>query len=300
VSALTRDRLRELLRFEARPAALLERVTEQRDGYVLERLILDIAGHPVRGVLTRPNAPGRHPAILYGHSHGGLYHLGADELLVGREYLLEPLGPVFAREGYVTLCIDMPTFGARSADKESFVSKARLWFGGSLIGDMLNDHGAALNYLLSRDDVDPNRVGAFGMSMGCTLSFWLGAVDERLAAVAHFSCFADLRTLIELGLHDGHGIYLVVPGLLNEADAGAIAGLIAPRPQLICVGGADNLTPVLAVDRAWPEVQAAYAERPDRVTLIREPGIGHQETAHMRASMLAFFRQAFAAQSGHK
>lgn len=291
---LTRARLRELLRVETRPVALVDRVTEPRDGYVLERLTLDIAGQRVRGLLTRPGTPAPQPAILYGHSHGGLYHLGADELLVGREYLLEPLGPVFAREGYVTLCIDMPTFGARSDVKESFASKAKLWFGGSLIGDMLNDHAAALTYLLGREDVDPKRVGAFGMSMGCTLSFWLGAVDERLAAVAHFSCFADLRTLIELGLHDGHGIYLVVPGLLNEADAGAIAGLIAPRPQLICVGDADNLTPMLAVDRAWPEVQAAYAAQPDRVSLIREPGTGHQETPRMRAAMLDFFRRNLA------
>ena len=184
----------------------------------------------------------------------------------------------------------MQNFGARSTEKESFDSKAKLWFGGSLKGDMLNDHAAALTYLLTRDDIDPKRVGAFGKSMGCTLSFWLGAVDERVAAVAHFSCFADLRTLIELGLHDGHGVYLVVPGLLNEADAGAIAGLIAPRPQLICVGGADNLTPVPAVDRAWPEVQAAYSSHPDRVTLLREPGIGLLETTRMRVAMLEFFR----------
>ena len=289
---LSRDRLRELLRFEMRPVALTASAIEPREGYVLERLTLDIAGVTVRGVLTRPTAPGRHPAILYGHSHGGLYHLGADELLVGREYLLEPLGPVFARAGYVTLAIDMPTFGARAAEKEGFASKAKLWFGGSLIGDMLNDHAAALTYLLARDDVDLRRVGAFGMSMGCTLSYWLGAVDERVAAVAHFSCFADLRTVIELGFHDGHGIYLIVPGLLNEADAGAIAGLIAPRPQLICVGDADNLTPKLAVDRAWPEVQAAYARHPDRVTLLREPGAGHQETPRMRTAMLEFFRKA--------
>lgn len=291
---LSRERLRQLLRFETRPVAFVGGTVEPREGYVLERLTLDIAGVTVRGVLTRPAEPGHYPGILYGHSHGGLYHLGADELLIGREYLLEPLGPVFARAGYVTLCIDMPTFGARSTQTESPTGKARLWFGGSLIGDMLNDHAAALSYLLGRDDVDPARVGAFGMSMGCTLSYWLGAMDERLAAVAHFSCFADLRTLIELGLHDGHGIYLIVPGLLNEADAGAIAGLIAPRPQLICVGDADNLTPKLSVDRAWPEVQAAYAANPDRLTLLREPGIGHRETPRMRAAMLEFFRKSFA------
>lgn len=262
---------------------------EERDGYTLERVQLRIAGVEVRGLLTRPSRPGRYPAILYGHSHGGIYHVGADELLIGREYLLAPLGPVFARAGYVTLAIDMPTFGARAADTESASSKARLWYGRSLIGDMVNDHAAALSYLASRDDVDERHIGAFGMSMGCTLSFWLAAVDERIASVAHLCCFADYRTLVELGAHDGHGIYLVVPGLLNETDCGEIAGLIAPRPQLICVGEADTLTPPVAVDRAFADARRAYSKAPDRLALFSEPGARHQETASMRSEMLAFF-----------
>lgn len=287
--ALSRERLRELLRHETRPVALLSASEEHREGYVLERLQLDISGAKVRGLLTRPVQPGRHPAILYGHSRGGLYHVGADELLVGREYLREPLGPVLAQAGYITLAIDMPTFGARSNLTEGAESKARLWFGGSLIGDMLNDHGAALSYLASRADVDATRIGAFGMSMGCFLSYWLAAMDERIAAVAHFSCFCDLRTLIAMGNQDDHGIYLLVPGLLSETDAGEIAGLIAPRPQLICVGEADNLTPVPAIDKAWADLQPAYAAVPDRVALLREPGIGHAETPRMRQAMLDFF-----------
>ncbi|MEO8758736.1 MAG: dienelactone hydrolase family protein [Devosia sp.] len=291
---VTRERLRQLFGFTERPVVLVSCDAEARDGFVLERLQLRIGNIEVRGLLTRPDGPGPHPAILYGHSHGGVYHLGADELMIGREYLLEPLGPVLARAGYVTLCIDMPTFGARSDAKESSASKAQLWFGGSLIGDMLCDHAAALAYLLGRSDVDSARVGAFGMSMGCTLSYWLAAVDTRVAAVAHFSCFADLRTLIELGGHDGHGIYLIVPGLLNEADAGAIAGLIAPRPQLICVGDADGLTPPLGVDRAWAEATAGYAATPDQIELLREPGVKHQETRRMREAMLNFFARTLA------
>ena len=291
---LTAERFRQLLAFDERPVQVLSSTAEHRDGYVLERLRLRIGANEVRGLLTRPvGATGRLPAILYGHSHGGLYHLGADELLLGREYLLDPLGPAFARAGYVTLCIDMPVFGERATVTEAFASKALLWRGRSLIGEMVGDHQAALTYLLSRSDVDPGRVGAFGISMGCTLSFWLAAIDPRIAATAHLCCFADLRTMIELGAHDGHGIYLTVPGLLNEADAGDIAALVAPRPQLICVGEADSLTPVPAVDRAWAQVEAAYAAHRDRVTLLREPGVGHQETPRMRAATLEFFRTSF-------
>ena len=286
---LDRERFRQLLGFSTRNVSLLSGTAEPRDGYVLERLRLRIGETEVRGLLTRPATPGPHPAILYGHSHGDIFHLGADELLLGREYLLDPPGPALAKAGYVTLCIDMPVFGERATVTEAFASKALLWKGKSLIGEMVGDHQAALTYLLTRSDVDPARVGAFGISMGCTLSFWLAAIDERIASTAHLCCFADLRTMIELGAHDGHGIYLTVPGLLNEGDAGDIAGLVAPRPQLICIDEADSLTPPLSVDRAWSVTRAAYDRIGGSVELLREPDVKHRETRRMREAVLEFF-----------
>ncbi len=289
--SITRERLRQLVGLVEPAVSLSAARIEQRDGYEVEHLRLRLGDTEVRGILTRPlNVTDRLPAILYGHSHGGGYDIGADELLDGREYLLDPLGPVFARAGYVTLCIDMPVFGERATVSEGYAAKALLWYGRGLFAQMLCDHSAALTYLASRPDVDPARIGAFGISMGCMLSFWLAAMDERIAAVAHLCCFADLGTMIDLGAHDGHGVYLVVPGLLNEADAGAIGALVAPRPQLICIGEADGLTPPAAVALAWEETSAAYAAKGGVLEKVSEPGVGHQETIRMREAMLAFFR----------
>lgn len=289
---LTRHRLRALVGLVEPTVSLRERRAEDRGDHVVEHLMLRLGETEVRGILTRPTeTSGRAPAILYGHSHGGRYDIGADELLQGREYLLDPLGPVFARAVYVTLCIDMPTFGRRATETESFAAKALLWHGKGLFAKMLCDHSAALTYLAARDDVDPARIGAFGISMGCMLSYWLAAMDERIAAVAHLCCFADLRTLVQLGAHDRHGIYLVVPGLLNEADAGIIAALVAPRPQLICIGDADALTPPLAVERAWAETSAAYGRIGGVLEKVSERGVGHRETQRMREATLAFFKR---------
>lgn len=286
---IARDRLNDLFGLRQRGVGLYTRAEERRDGYILETLDLLIDGYHVRGLLTKPDRPGKFPAILYAHSHGGNYALGADELLEGREYLLDPpLGPVFAAAGYVTLCIDMPIFGKRATASESSVAKALLWHDKALICEMLADQQAALSYLISRDDVDHSRIGAFGMSMGCTLSYWLAAVDERIRAVAHLCCFADMRTMIKLGAHDGHGIYMVVPGLLDEADAGAIGALVSPRPQLVCIGDADALTPLPAFEMAWHEMAQSYAGY-DTLSLVREPGVGHQETPKMRQAVLDFF-----------
>lgn len=288
--SLTRQRFRELIGLAEPEVALVSRRAEPAGDHVVEYLVLQLGDVAVRGILTRPtDTAGRLPAILYGHSHGGGYAIGARELLDGREYLVDPLGPAFARAGYVTLCIDMPVFGERATVSESAAAKALLWHGQSLFGQMLSDHAAALTYLCTRDDVDPARVGAFGISMGCVLSYWLAAMDERIAAVAHLCCFADFRTMIELGAHDGHGIYLTVPGLLREADGGSIAALVAPRPQLVCIGEADSLTPPSAVARAWAELEPAYDGAGALLQLVSEPGIGHRETPRMREATLAFF-----------
>lgn len=287
---ISRSRFSELLGFAEPPISLVSSEEEPQGDYVIEHLRLQIGDEVVRGILTRPaQVDGRLPAILYGHSHGGGYAIGARELLDGREYLVDPLGPVFARAGYVTFTIDMPIFGERATVSESFAAKALLWHGKSLFGQMVCEHAAALTYLAGRSDVDPARIGAFGISMGCTLSYWLAALDDRIAAVAQLCCFADFRTMIELGAHDGHGIYLTVPGLLREADGGTIAALVAPRPQLVCIGEADKLTPPLAVERAWAELALAYAGMEERLELVSEPGVEHQETPRMREAMLAFF-----------
>ncbi|MDR3473966.1 MAG: dienelactone hydrolase family protein [Devosia sp.] len=290
---ISRERLSELFGMREPALELVASIREPQGDYVLETLAFEMHGvGPVRGFLTRPaQATGRLPALLYAHSHGGEYGIGARELLDGRTYLLDPLGPVFARAGYVTLCIDMPTFGDRSNVTESAATKALIWHGKSLIGQMLGEQAAALSYLRGRDDVDAARVGMFGISLGSTLAYWLAAVDPRLAAIAHLCCYADYETLIELGAHDGHGIYLLVPGLLNETSTGEIAGLVAPRPQLICVGDDDALTPPLSVDRALPATRLGYAQAgaDDALQVYRQPGVRHQETPEMRQRVLGFF-----------
>ena len=94
--AISRERLAELLSVRERSMRLVGVETAERDGFVYERLAFDMEGvGRVRGLLTRPiDAKGRHPAILYAHSHGGRLEIGASELMDGRSYLLAPLGPV--------------------------------------------------------------------------------------------------------------------------------------------------------------------------------------------------------------
>ncbi|NGO54932.1 alpha/beta hydrolase family protein [Allomesorhizobium camelthorni] len=272
----------------------VQRDASDEGGHIVERLIFETGyGEAVRGLLARPKSGAPSPAILYIHAHGARHDIGAAELLDGRPALKEPLGPVFAAMGFATLAIDMPGFGSRSGRSESELAKARLWLGQSLAGQMLGEQTAALSWLAVQPFVDARRIGCFGISMGATLGYWLAAVDNRVATLAHLCCYADFATLIELGAHDLHGIYLTIPGLLNIASNGEIAGLIAPRPQLICIGNLDPLTPPVAVDRALAQTRAAYeqAGAADRLLVHREADTGHQESPEMRRAVLDFFRR---------
>jgi dienelactone hydrolase len=293
--AISRDELASLLSFREPGIKLVSTEVAARDGYLFERLALDVEGvGAVRAFLTRPaGAAGRRPAILYGHSHGGRHEIGANELMDGRSYLLSPFGPLLARAGYVTLCIDMPTFGDRDDVEESAAAKAHIWYGTSLIGQMVSEQAAALTYLSSRDDVDPQRIGAFGISLGSTLAYWHAALDPRIRAVAHLCCYADYATLVELGAHDNHGIYLLVPGMLRHTSTGEIAGMVAPRPQLICLGEDDELTPPPSIERALAVTRPMYeaAGAPDALEVFVQAGIEHRETPEMHQKVMAFFQR---------
>lgn len=277
--------------------ALADRKAEHRDGFVAEALTFATAsGEHFRALMTRPAGSGKHRAILYIHAHGNRHDIGAAELLDGRPALVSPLGPLLAKMGYVTLCIDLPGFGSRAAASESALAKARLWHGKSLAGQMLGELHSAVGWLTNQPNLDAARIGAFGISMGATFAYWLAAVDPRIACAVQLCCYADYDALIETGAHDLHGIYLTVPGLLGIASNGEIAGRVAPRPQFIGIGDRDPLTPPAAVDKALATTRAAYAAAgvSDKLALHREADLDHRESPAMREAWLTFLQGALA------
>ncbi|RJT40745.1 hypothetical protein D3227_09000 [Mesorhizobium waimense] len=289
--------MRDAFEIGEHPLTLRSRKAERRDGFTLEELdFTTLHGERVRGFIARPLHSRSVPAVLCIHAHGFRYDVGASELLDGRAGLHSPPGPAFAAMGLATLMIDMPAFGLRTEPGESARTKARLWRGCSLAGQMVGEQAAAFAWLAARDDIVADRIGVYGMSMGATLGYWLAAVEPRIACVAHLCCFADFASLIDTGAHDLHGIYLTIPGLLNLTSNGEIAGRIAPRPQFIGIGDQDPLTPPGAVDRALVQTKAAYdrAGASGKLVVHREPESGHAETPAMRAAVVDFFRRHLA------
>jgi dienelactone hydrolase len=278
-----------------RPVSGQKTSEAERDGYVLERWTLDLNGiEPVPAYVARPRgAAGRLPAVVFNHSHGGGYKIGKTELIEGRKYLQPtPYAKELTDLGYVAIAIDHWIFGERSHTSEQDMFKLMLWRGQVLWGMMVYDSLRAVDVLLQRPDVDPQRIATLGMSMGSTMAWWLAALDERIKVTVDINCLTDFDSLIAAKGLAHHGIYYYVPSLLKHFTTAQINALIAPRPHLGIVGKRDALTPPDGVDRIDRELRATYARlgHPDRWKLARYD-VEHQETAEGRREIVAFLRQ---------
>ncbi|MFO7695920.1 MAG: dienelactone hydrolase family protein [Anaerolineae bacterium] len=268
---------------------------DERDGFVLETLVLDLNGiEPVPAYFARPRGAVRSaPTVLYHHAHGGNHELGKDEFINGRAALQSPpYAKVLTDMGYCALCIDTWNFGERRGRTESELFKEMLWRGQVLWGMMVYDSIRSLDYLATRPEVDMTRLGTLGLSMGSTMAWWLAALDERVKVCVDMCCLTDFQELIATRGLDGHGIYYYVPGLLKHFDTAAINALIAPRVHLALAGTLDPLTPPRGLDKIDAALQQAYADHgvPDHWRLIRYI-TGHFETADGRAAVIRFLRE---------
>jgi len=148
---------------------------------------------------------------------------------------------------------------------------------------LVRDDLMALDYLVSRPEVDASRIAVTGMSMGATRAWWLMALDDRLKTGVPICCLTRYRELIEHGLLKAHGIYYFVPDVLNYFDTEAIVALIAPRPVLFLDGDRDGTSPVdgiHAIEAAVRPVYRLYGKENEFQSIVYE-GQGHVYTPEM-------------------
>ncbi|MBL9134484.1 MAG: acetylxylan esterase [Verrucomicrobiales bacterium] len=284
-----------------RPGEIRWRDRRETDDSTIESFEFDNgAGAVVPGVFILPKRrSGKVPGVLYCHWHGGEYDGGKKEVF---EQAHTPAVPAteFAKRGYAVLAIDAYCFGERhgkgpGSDErggagELTASKWNLWFGRSLWGMMLRDDLMALDILASRPEVDASRLGATGISMGATRTWWLMALDDRIRAGVAVACLTRYQDLIEAGLLKAHGIYYYVPGMLQHFDTEAVVSLIAPRAVLFLTGDQDGGSPVPGIRRIEAvagEVWRLYG-KPGSFESRIYPGLGHVYTPDMWERMLAW------------
>lgn len=283
------------LPWEHRPGPAKLVSTEKHDGYTLQRLVLNLNGQePVPALLLIPDKrQERAPGMLYIHWHAGMYGLGKEQLVRGVEQ--QPAyAPVCAEKGIVTLAIDSWCFGERQHEADGHTGeedafKLMLWRGQVLYGMMLFDELRALDYLANRAEVDPQRLGVLGMSMGATKAWWLAALDQRVKLCMDVCCLTDYEELIKAHSLKEHGIYYYVPSLLKHFQTAQINELIVPRAHLSVNGRFDVLTPPAGVEKIRDYLLPLYRERgKEQACHIELFDCKHVELPEMRKLILGW------------
>jgi len=294
------NRLRQLFALlgeRSKPETLTAQVVgiEERNGYLLESLMLDLNGlEKVPAYFAKPlDVEGALPTIIFNHSHGGNFDQGKEELLNSSSYLQSPsFVEEITRLGFAVCSIDMWGFNERKGKQESELVKEMLLYGQTLWGMRLYDNISLLDYLETRSDVDSSRLATIGMSMGGLMSWWLAALDERIKVTVDIAGQVHIETLIQKRGLDHHGFYYYVPGFLKHVSTLAVQELIVPRPRLSLAGRDDRLCPIEGAQFLNEQLQKTYANQhvPQNFEGYVLTG-GHQETREMRALWTRFLKK---------
>lgn len=267
----------------------------QTEHYILEELTITFDGvNWTSAYFVKPvDQRGPFKTVLFNHSHGGNYDLGKDELIHGNVYLQSPpYAEELTKMGYAAFCFDAWGFGSRNDRTEGQLFKEMIWKGEVLWGKMVYDSLRAVDYLISRPDVDSDHIGTLGMSMGAVMAWWLSALEPRIKVCIDICGMVEFNALIESGNLDYHGIYFYVPNLLKHFTTAEINSLIAPRPHLSLVGNHDDLTPRKGLNLVEKELTKVYQElNHENAWKMVRSDLGHEETKEMRREVKAFLKQ---------
>ena len=268
----------------------------QRDGYVVERVLYQSRpGHYVTALLYLPEGPPPYPGVLIACGH-------APSAKSSKMY--QRAGILLAKGGMAALCYDPIGQGERhqmlhpdgrprfeNGIEHMLVAVSSIPLGLSAATYRIWDGMRGIDYLTSREEIDPDRIGLTGNSGGGLVTTLLMALDERIACAAP-SCYI---THVKEMLHtQGPGdseqqVYGEIAQGLGHADYLMIR---APKPTLICAATRDDMFDISGSWRSLREAKRFYGRlgHPERVDLV-EADVVHGFFRPLREGMARWMRR---------
>lgn len=245
--------------------------SREMDGYIVENIAIEsFPGFFITGNLYRPMNPApfqKNPGILSVHGHGNDPRFGES---------VQKRSAAFARMGAVVFAYDMIGYG----DSKQTTHKMP-------IAALLQTYNSqrVIDYLISRPDVDPERIGVTGESGGGTQTILITALDPRIkvsAPVVMVSAYFFGGCECESGMP----IHKSEDHQTNNVE---IAALAAPSPLLLVSDGGDWTKNTPRIE--FPYVQKVYAtyEAESRADNVHLAGERHDYGKNKRAAVYNFF-----------
>ncbi|TKJ36494.1 MAG: hypothetical protein CEE38_11825 [Planctomycetes bacterium B3_Pla] len=232
--------------------------TLEGDGYAVD--MLHYQSRPrlyVTANLYRPTNVDKNrrlPAVLYvcGHSF---------RKRNGNKTAYQSHGMWFARHGYICLMLDSLQLGEIAAIHHGTYREGRWWWhsrGYTSAGVECLNGIRGIDYLISRPDVDPERIAVTGISGGGAATFWIAAADERASVAVPVSGMADLPSYVTNRVINGHCDCMFLYNTFQWPWT-RIAALVAPRPMLFTNSDADRIFPMDANQRVINKLERVYS-----------------------------------------
>ncbi|BBE20206.1 hypothetical protein AQPE_4397 [Aquipluma nitroreducens] len=273
--------------------------TIEKDSYRVEHIIYESQpGLYVTSSMFIPHGlkkGNKVPCIIFcsGHSDNGYRYLSYQNIilnLVKKGFIVFAFDPVDQGERleYFDPQTNMPKPGG-SDSWHSYSGAQALITGSSQVKYMMWDGIRAVDYVLTRSEVDPARIGITGTSGGGTQSAFIAALDDRIYATAP-SCFITNYTRIFQSIGPQDAEQNMFNGILSGLDHGDLLLVRAPKPALILATTEDFFS-IQGARETAKEVSNMYKAfgKEDNFSIAQDGG-PHGTTPKNREAMYAFFQ----------
>lgn len=290
---------------------------EQRDGYKARKIEIRLSRYyNVPAYVLIPDGKGPFPAINALHDHGA-------HLFIGKEKMIRPLacedstvikdaeewlagyegqffGDYLARHGYVVFSADAPMWGERGQkegarrDRYDMIAGNMMMYGIDMSAYMTYDDIACTEFLASLPEVDAQRIGCTGWSMGAYRAWMLSALSDhiKVGAAVCWMVTTDEQMSFKYSRTENGGFANCFPGLRRWLDYPHIASIACPKPMLFINGSQDKLFPVAGAKKAFATMHEVWKSQGAADKLETELwDMPHSCPLKAQARVLEFFQK---------
>ena len=296
----TRGKLRDIIGPFPAKTPLNTRITGiiERPDFTVEKIIYESQpGFHVTAVLLLPkNLEEPAPAVIYtsGHTSNGFRAEAYQRKMIN-----------LVKKGFAVLAFDPVGQGERlqyfdeesgqsviggPTNEHSYPGAQMFLTGSSLARYMIWDGIRSIDFLRTRNEVDPDRIGITGRSGGGTQSSYIAAMDDRIAASAPENYITSLKYLLKsIGPQDAEQNFY--HGIATGIDHADLILTHAPKPAIIIATTRDFFS-IQGARETCAEVKRFYeiSGKTDHFSMV-EDDHGHGSTPSNRKAMYAFFQK---------